>query len=101
MFEVASLCRAEARRSGAREANMCLAIPMRLSQIDGLRGITQSGGVCCEVRLDLLPQVRVGDHVLVHAGYAIEVLDETLAAETLELLAELGALEDGAADGAS
>jgi len=72
---------------------MCLAIPMQLTTVDGPRGIVSTGGVSCEVRLDLVEAPRVGDYVLVHAGYAIGVLDEAEAAETLELLAEVGALD--------
>ncbi len=75
---------------------MCLAIPMQLTQVDGPQGTVDTGGVFCDVRLDLVDSPRVGDYVLVHAGYAIEVLDDERAAETLALLAELGALgEDG------
>ncbi len=77
---------------------MCLAIPMQLTNIDGPQGTVTSGGVSCEVRLDLVESPDVGDYVLVHAGYAITVLDEAEAQETLTLLAELGAI-DGAAPG--
>jgi hydrogenase expression/formation protein HypC len=72
---------------------MCLAIPMQLTAIDGPRGTVDTGGVRCEVRLDLVEAPRVGDYVLVHAGYAIGVLDPAEAAETLALLAELGAVD--------
>lgn len=72
---------------------MCLAIPMQLTDIDGPRGTVNTGGVSCEVRLDLVEAPRKGDYVLVHAGYAIGVLDEAEAAETLTLLAEVGALD--------
>lgn len=77
---------------------MCLAIPMQLTNIDGPQGTVTSGGVSCEVRLDLVESPDVGDYVLVHAGYAITVLDEAEAQETLTLLTELGAI-DGAAPG--
>lgn len=74
---------------------MCLAIPMQLTEIDGPRGTVDTGGVSCDVRLDLV-EARVGDYVLVHAGYAIGVLDEAEASETLALLSELGAIDPGA-----
>ena len=45
-------------------------------------------GVTRTVALDLLPQAKVGDYVLVHAGYAIEVIDEAMAEETLEIIRE-------------
>ena len=68
---------------------MCLAIPMRLERVEGPSGTVNAGGVTSEVRLDLLDAPRVGDYVLVHAGYAIQVLDEQEAAETLGYLREL------------
>ena len=77
---------------------MCLAIPMKVVRAEGLRGQAETGGVLREVRLDLV-QAAVGDYVLVHAGFAIQVLDETEAAETLAALeAILGPVEtlDGA-----
>ncbi len=72
---------------------MCLAIPMQLTDIEGPQGTVNIGGVSCEIRLDLVETPRVGDYVLVHAGYAITVLDEAEAQETLSLLSELGALD--------
>ena len=71
---------------------MCLAIPMQLTDIQGPQGTVNTGGVSCDIRLDLVEAPRVGDYVLVHAGYAIAVLDEAEAQETLALLTELGAL---------
>lgn len=68
---------------------MCLAVPMRLARVEGTRGLVEVEGVRREVRLDLLERVEVGDWVLVHAGFAIQVLDEAAAAETLELLRAL------------
>ncbi len=68
---------------------MCLAVPMRLERVDGPRGVVHWEGVRREVRLDLLDAPRPGDWVLIHAGYAIQVLDEAAAAETLALLGEL------------
>jgi len=78
---------------------MCLAVPMKLEQVDGARGSVAVDGVRREVRLDLLPEAGVGDWVLVHAGYAIQVLDEAAAAETLELLRELAGSNDGGTAG--
>jgi len=62
---------------------MCLAVPMQLEQVDGSRGSVRSGDVRLDVRLDLVEQPAVGDWVLIHAGYAIAVLDEVEARETL------------------
>ena len=65
---------------------MCVGVPMRLGSIDGARGVVEAGGLEVEVALDLIEEPRVGDYLLVHAGYAIERLDPEEAAETLELL---------------
>ena len=54
---------------------MCLAIPMRIVEIDGFRAVAEVDGVRREARLDLLPEVAVGDYVLVHAGLAIAAVD--------------------------
>jgi len=76
---------------------MCLAIPMQLQEIDGPRGKVLANGVTSEVRLDLVDSPKLGDYVLVHAGYAIQVLDEREASETLSYLEELLAAESSAA----
>jgi len=68
---------------------MCLAIPMRVIEADGPRGLVESSGVRYEIRLDLVGDVRIGEFVLVHAGYAIQVMDEEAAAEQLALLKPL------------
>jgi hydrogenase expression/formation protein HypC len=78
---------------------MCLAIPMRLVEVRGELGQVELGGVLREVSLVMLPEARVGDHVLVHAGFAIEALSETQAAETLALLREVMAAETGGEGG--
>ncbi len=68
---------------------MCLAIPMRIIEIDGVTAVTEVDGVKRQVRLDLLPEAAVGDYVLVHAGLAIAMVDAAAARETLELLRKL------------
>lgn len=69
---------------------MCLAVPMRLCEMEGTRGTAEAGGVRRTVMLDLVPEATIGKYVLVHAGYAIQVLDEAEAHETLEMLERLG-----------
>lgn len=64
---------------------MCLAIPGRLNSIDGAEGIIDYGGVQRRAELCLVPDAKVGDRVLVHAGFAIAVLDQK-AGEELERL---------------
>ena len=72
---------------------MCLAIPMKLTLVQGREGKACVDGVSRTVALDLVPDAKVGEYVIVHAGYAIQVLDEASAKETLQLLAEVGHLE--------
>jgi hydrogenase expression/formation protein HypC len=70
---------------------MCLAVPMRVVQADGPCGIVETAGVRHEVRFDLVGEVTAGDFVLIHAGYAIQVMDEAAAIEQLAFLEELSA----------
>ena len=73
---------------------MCLAIPLRVAHIEGdTARVEVLGGVLLEVSVMLTPEVRVGDYVLVHTGFAISVLDEEEAAETLALFAEMAEAE--------
>ncbi|MFN2376603.1 MAG: HypC/HybG/HupF family hydrogenase formation chaperone [Candidatus Binatia bacterium] len=69
---------------------MCLAIPGRLVGIIGegdLRvGEVDFGGVSREANLAFVPEAAVGDYVLVHVGFALAVIDEQVARETLEAL---------------
>lgn len=68
---------------------MCLAIPMKLIQIEGDKGLVEIGNVKREVGLQLVEGVRVGDYLIVHAGFAIQKLDEKEALETLALFREM------------
>jgi len=68
---------------------MCLGIPMRLISITGDRGIAELGGMKKEIGLHLLPDIELGNYVIVHAGFAIQKLDEKLAKEILDSLKEL------------
>lgn len=68
---------------------MCIAIPMRLIEKKGEKGIVEIGGVRREVGLQLIQNVRVGEYLIVHAGFAIQVLDEKEALETLALFKEM------------
>ncbi|MFH1010145.1 MAG: HypC/HybG/HupF family hydrogenase formation chaperone [bacterium] len=78
---------------------MCLAIPMKLLEIDGVRGTVELSGMRKEIMLTLTPDVRIGDYVIIHAGYAIEILNEEEAHQTLDLLCEISEISaDGTAD---
>ena len=65
---------------------MCLAIPMRLTQRNEFEGTVELDGVRRTISMMLLPEAEVGQHVLVHAGYAIGAIDEEEAQNTLALL---------------
>ena len=68
---------------------MCLAIPAQISELhEGNMATVDILGVTREISVDLTPSVQVGDYVLVHAGFAIEVVDEQFAQETLDLILE-------------
>ena len=67
---------------------MCLAIPMQLMERGELDGVVELDGVRRQISLMLLPDAEVGDHLLIHAGYAIGSVDADEAARTLELLRE-------------
>ncbi len=76
---------------------MCLAIPMQVVSIDGETAICEIDGVKREASLMMVEDVQVGDFVLIHAGFAMEKLDQADAEETLKLfrqiLAEGGGVE--------
>jgi hydrogenase expression/formation protein HypC len=64
---------------------MCLAIPAKVMNIDGAKANVDFGqGVLREVNVSLV-EAKVGDYVLVHAGYAIQIIEEEDAKETLSL----------------
>ena len=74
---------------------MCLAVPAKVLEINGKVAIVDFGGVKREARLDLLSDVKVGDYVIVHTGFAIEKLDEKTAKEILQAWEEvLRAMEE-------
>jgi len=73
---------------------MCLAVPLKIISIKGKMGIGQLGGVKKKVSLMLLDKVRVGDYVLLHAGFAINKLETKEAEELLQLLREISEVSD-------
>jgi hydrogenase expression/formation protein HypC len=72
---------------------MCLAIPGKVLNIDSsvspIMGTVSFGGIEKSICLEWLPDVKVGDYVLVHVGFAISKLDEHEALETLKLFDEI------------
>ena len=83
---------------------MCLAVPGRILSMSGddplLRvGRVDFGGLVKEINLAYVPEAAVGDHVLVHVGFAITVIDEVAAARTFEHLRAIGELADEPTEG--
>lgn len=74
---------------------MCLAIPAKIVTIDSASDMAMAavGEIQKEVSLALVENVKVGDYVLIHVGFALEKLDPDEAQKTLQLFAELGELE--------
>jgi hydrogenase expression/formation protein HypC len=68
---------------------MCLAVPVRIVSIDGEYAEAEIAGLRRVISVALTPQASVGDYVLLHTGYAIAVVDEAEAEETLGILAEM------------
>jgi hydrogenase expression/formation protein HypC len=83
---------------GGKEYFMCLAIPGKLTEIyekDSLRmAKIDFGGISKEICLEYTPEAKVGDYALIHVGFAISLMDEEEAQETLSLLKEISELED-------
>ena len=68
---------------------MCLAVPARVTTINGEEAVLDYGGVTRKAKISMLSDVNVGDYVLVHVGYAISKMDEEEALETLKLWDEM------------
>ena len=74
---------------------MCLAIPAKVAKLEeGNLATVDILGVSREISVDLTPQAQVGDYVLVHAGFAIEVVDEQYAQDTIDLIKQFPELAD-------
>jgi len=73
---------------------MCLAIPALIRLIEDKEAEAEIGGITRRISLWLTPEARVGDYVLVHTGYAINVLDQKEAEETLTLLRQIAELAE-------
>ena len=73
---------------------MCLAIPARIVELDGDKAVTDAMGNRFKARTTLIPQAKLGDIVLVHAGFAITIVDEEEAKKTWQLIAEFVEFEN-------
>lgn len=74
---------------------MCLAIPVRITEvIDPDRARASIGGIVREICITLVPDVEVGDHVILHVGYALSKVDPREAERTLEAMRSAGVLDE-------
>jgi hydrogenase expression/formation protein HypC len=67
---------------------MCLAYPMRVKEIKGNRAVVSAEGIKKEISIDFLKNIKIGEYVMVHAGFAIEKFDTKKARETLRYFRE-------------
>lgn len=68
---------------------MCLAIPLKIAEINGKEAIGERSGIKRKIRLDFIENPKIGDYVIVHAGFAIERLDEKTAEESIRAAEEV------------
>jgi hydrogenase expression/formation protein HypC len=77
---------------------MCLGVPGKIVEIEENEGLKMAkvdfGGISREVCLDYVPEAKVGDYCIIHVGFAISLLSEKEAMETLDLLKQITDLED-------
>ena len=73
---------------------MCLAIPARIVELEGDRAVVDAMGNRFKAKTTLLPHTKLGDIVLVHAGFAIQVIEEEEAKKTWQLIAEIDEFSD-------
>ena len=68
---------------------MCLAVPLKIIAIDGKNAVGESMGMQRKLRVDFIPEPKIGDYVIVHAGFAIERLPEAQALEDIAAWEEI------------
>ncbi len=73
---------------------MCLAIPARIVELEGNKAVVDAMGNCFKAKTTLLPQAKLGDLVLIHAGFAISLVDEEEAKKTWQLIAEINEFQN-------
>jgi hydrogenase expression/formation protein HypC len=73
---------------------MCLAIPARIIELKGDNAVVDAMGNRYRAKTTLLPEAKLGDLVLVHAGFAISLVDEEEAKKTWQLIAEINEFDE-------
>jgi hydrogenase expression/formation protein HypC len=75
---------------------MCLAIPVRIAELKGDMAVGEVGGIEREISVMMTPGVKVGDYAVVHAGFALQVVDQQEAEENLRILTEMARATEAA-----
>lgn len=70
---------------------MCLAIPAKVLSVEGTRAVCEMTGVQKDIDISLTPEVEPGQWVIVHVGFALQIIDEAKAEATLQAMATVGA----------
>ncbi|HUU15526.1 MAG TPA: HypC/HybG/HupF family hydrogenase formation chaperone [Sedimentisphaerales bacterium] len=73
---------------------MCLAIPARIVELEGDKAVVDAMGNRWRAKTTLLPEAKLGDLILIHAGFAISLVDEEEAKKTWQLIAEINEFQD-------
>jgi len=73
---------------------VCLAIPVLIKSIEDKEAEVEIGGITRRISLQLTPEAKVGDYAIIHTGYAINILDQEGAEETLKLLEEIAEMAE-------
>jgi len=68
---------------------MCLAVPMRVKRIEGSFALVSAGNLMRKVNIEMVKPLKVGDYVMVHAGFAIQKIDPQKAKDTLRIFDEI------------
>lgn len=68
---------------------MCLGLPLTIVEINEKNAVAEMNGIKRNIRIDLVPNVKIGDYVMVHAGFAIEIISEKDAAETIDAIMQV------------
>lgn len=68
---------------------MCLGVTARVIQIDGQKAEVEFDGVTQTISIAMTPEVKIGEYVMIHAGFAISVIDQAQAEETMDLFLEI------------
>jgi len=73
---------------------MCLSIPAKVEKIEGEMAIVSVGGATYQASLQMLDDIKEGDYILMHTGFAIQKIDEDEAAESLKAFQEFSELNE-------